>query len=113
MIESTHITKRVKEILSCYEGASPGILTNIARLLMSGRLKGTGRLVILPVDQGFAILSGSFWKDMFSDVENLLLPFFVGNLILSVAAGMIAYVVMRRILVRHRARHEAQEANAS
>jgi len=59
------------------------------------------------------ILSGSFWKAMFSDVENLLLPFFVGNLIFSVAAGMIAYVVMRRILVRHRARHEAQEANAS
>ena len=27
------------------------------------------------------ILSGSFWKEMFSDVENLLLPFFVGNLI--------------------------------
>lgn len=59
------------------------------------------------------ILSGSFWKEMFSDVENLLLPFFVGNLILSVAAGMIAYVVMRRVLVRHRARHEAQEVNAS
>ncbi len=59
------------------------------------------------------ILSGSFWKEMFSDVENLLLPFFVGNLILSVTAGMIAYVVMRRILVRHRARREAQEANAS
>jgi len=51
--ESMNITKRVKEILSCYEGASPGILTNLARLLMSGRLKGTGRLVILPVDQGF------------------------------------------------------------
>ena len=47
------ITKRVKEILGSYEGASPGILTNLARLLMSGRLKGTGRLVILPVDQGF------------------------------------------------------------
>ena len=51
--DSMTITKRVKEILSCYEGASPGILTNLARLLMHGRLKGTGRLVILPVDQGF------------------------------------------------------------
>ena len=47
------MTKRVKEILGYYEGASPGILTNLARLLLSGRLKGTGHLVILPVDQGF------------------------------------------------------------
>lgn len=53
MNESTHITKRVKEILSFYDGASPGILTNLARLLMNGKLQGTGRLVILPVDQGF------------------------------------------------------------
>ena len=59
------------------------------------------------------MLSRSFWKAMFSDVENLLLPFFVGNLILSAVAAMIAYVVMRRILARHRARREAQEANAS
>ena len=53
MTESINITKRVKEILSYYDGASPGILTNLARLLMNGRLRGTGRLVILPVDQGF------------------------------------------------------------
>lgn len=59
------------------------------------------------------MLNGVFWKEMFSDVENLLLPFFVGNLILSVAAGMIAYVILKRVLVRHRARHEAQEANVS
>ncbi len=47
------ITPRVKEILKNYEGNSPGILSNLACLLMSGRLAGTGRLVILPVDQGF------------------------------------------------------------
>ena len=48
-----HTTARVKEILSWYPSDNPGTLTNIARLLTHGRLGGTGRLVILPVDQGF------------------------------------------------------------
>jgi len=43
----------VREILSWYGSDSPGTLTNLARLLRHGRLGGTGRLVILPVDQGF------------------------------------------------------------
>ena len=59
------------------------------------------------------ILSGAFWKEMFSDVEHLLLPFFVGNFILSVAAALIAFIVTKRILMRHRARHEARETEAS
>lgn len=46
-------TERVKEILSWYGSESPGTLTNMARLLNAGKLGGTGRLVILPVDQGF------------------------------------------------------------
>jgi class I fructose-bisphosphate aldolase len=46
-------TERVREILSWYESDNPGSKTNIARLLNSGRLAGTGKLVILPVDQGF------------------------------------------------------------
>jgi class I fructose-bisphosphate aldolase len=46
-------TKRVKEILSWYGSDSPGTLANIARMLNHGRLRGTGKLVILPVDQGF------------------------------------------------------------
>jgi fructose-bisphosphate aldolase, class I len=44
---------RVREILSWYRSDNPGTLTNIARLLNTGRLGGTGKLVILPVDQGF------------------------------------------------------------
>ena len=44
---------RVREILSWYASDNPGTRTNIARLLNTGRLGGTGRLVILPVDQGF------------------------------------------------------------
>ena len=47
------MTPRVKEILSWYGADNPGTLTNLARLLSHGRLGGSGRLVILPVDQGF------------------------------------------------------------
>jgi class I fructose-bisphosphate aldolase len=44
---------RVREILSWYASDNPGTKTNLARLLNHGKLAGTGRLVILPVDQGF------------------------------------------------------------
>jgi class I fructose-bisphosphate aldolase len=44
---------RVKEILSWYASESPGVRTNLARMLNHGKLAGTGRMVILPVDQGF------------------------------------------------------------
>ncbi|PSB58439.1 class I fructose-bisphosphate aldolase [Chamaesiphon polymorphus] len=47
------MTPRVKEILSWYGSDNPGTLTNLSRLLNSGKLAGTGKLVILPVDQGF------------------------------------------------------------
>ena len=47
------ITPRIKEILSWYGSDNPGTLTNLARILSHGRLGGTGKLVILPVDQGF------------------------------------------------------------
>ena len=47
------ITERVKQILSWYQSDNAGTLGNLYRLLMSGRLAGTGKLVILPVDQGF------------------------------------------------------------
>jgi len=47
------VTERVQEILSWYSSDTPGTRTNIARLLNHGRLGGSGRLVILPVDQGF------------------------------------------------------------
>lgn len=46
-------TKRVQEILAAYEGESRDTKENLARILMHGRLGGSGRLVILPVDQGF------------------------------------------------------------
>jgi class I fructose-bisphosphate aldolase len=47
------MTERVREILSWYGSDNPGTLTNLARLMNTGRLAGTGKFVILPVDQGF------------------------------------------------------------
>ena len=47
------ITRKVKQILSHYEADNPGTKANLARILMHGKLGGTGKLVILPVDQGF------------------------------------------------------------
>ena len=46
-------SKPVKDILSWYSSDSPGTRTNLARMLNHGRLGGTGKMVILPVDQGF------------------------------------------------------------
>ncbi|MDE1900011.1 MAG: class I fructose-bisphosphate aldolase [Alphaproteobacteria bacterium] len=47
------LSRRVRDILDGYEGETPGTKANLARMLMAGRLGGTGRMVILPVDQGF------------------------------------------------------------
>tara|TARA_R110002110_G_scaffold85816_4_gene223744 strand:+ start:78094 stop:79014 length:921 start_codon:yes stop_codon:yes gene_type:complete len=47
------VTQRVRKILSWYESDNPGTKTNLARILMSGKLAGTGKMVILPVDQGW------------------------------------------------------------
>ncbi len=46
-------TPRVNEILSWYASENPGVKTNLARMMNHGRLAGTGKFVILPVDQGF------------------------------------------------------------
>ncbi len=46
-------TDRVRQILSWYGSDNPGTRANLVRLLNHGTLAGTGRLVILPVDQGF------------------------------------------------------------
>ncbi len=47
------MTERVREILSYYPSETPAVKAKLARLLNQGRLAGTGKLVILPVDQGF------------------------------------------------------------
>ncbi|NJN44859.1 MAG: fructose-bisphosphate aldolase, partial [Anaerolineae bacterium] len=47
------MSDRVKEILSWYKSDNAGVLNNLSRILMQGRLSGTGKMIILPVDQGF------------------------------------------------------------
>lgn len=46
-------TQKVRKILSYYESDNPGTKANLARILMQGKLGGSGKLLILPVDQGF------------------------------------------------------------
>ena len=47
------VTRNIKKVLGNYESDNPGVKANLARILMTGKLAGTGKLVILPVDQGF------------------------------------------------------------
>lgn len=46
-------TRTVQKILANYEGETPGVKANLNRMLMTGKLGGTGKMIILPVDQGF------------------------------------------------------------
>ena len=46
-------SRTVRQILAHYEGETPGVKGNLCRMLMEGRLGGTGKMIILPVDQGF------------------------------------------------------------
>lgn len=49
----TKMTDTVRRILANYEGETPGVKANLCRMLMTGQLAGTGKMIILPVDQGF------------------------------------------------------------
>jgi len=46
-------SRTVQKILANYEGDTPGVKANLCRMLMQGKLGGTGKMIILPVDQGF------------------------------------------------------------
>lgn len=46
-------TRAVQKILANYEGETPGVKGQLCRMLMNGKLGGTGKMIILPVDQGF------------------------------------------------------------
>src|SRR5690554_2137765 len=47
------MSQAVESILANYAGENPGVVGNLRRMLNHGRLAGTGKMVILPVDQGF------------------------------------------------------------
>ncbi len=53
IILEDEMQERIREILSWYDSENPGVRANLARVLNHGKLGGTGKLVILPVDQGF------------------------------------------------------------
>ncbi len=46
-------TRIVQKILGNYEADNPGVKANLCRILMQGKLGGSGKMIILPVDQGF------------------------------------------------------------
>ena len=46
-------SKIVKSILKNYESDNAKTLKNLNKIFMTGKLSGTGKLVILPVDQGY------------------------------------------------------------
>ena len=48
-----NMTPEVRRILDNFESDCPGTKASLARILMQGRLAGTGKMIILPVDQGF------------------------------------------------------------
>jgi class I fructose-bisphosphate aldolase len=48
-----YLTENVKKILKGYENESPAVKSNLVKILMNGKLAGTGKMLILPVDQGF------------------------------------------------------------
>lgn len=47
------MTDTVRKILANYESDNPGVKSQLARIMMTGKLAGTGKMIILPVDQGF------------------------------------------------------------
>lgn len=47
------ITNIVKKIIANYDSDNSGTKTKLCQILMHGRLGGSGKMVILPVDQGF------------------------------------------------------------
>lgn len=48
-----NLPQPIQQILAHYETDTPGTKANLVRMLMQGALGGTGRMIILPVDQGF------------------------------------------------------------
>ena len=47
------VTNTTKKIIANYTHENVGVRSNLMRMLGQGKLGGTGRMIILPVDQGF------------------------------------------------------------
>ena len=68
------MTPAVRAILDKYESDSPATKANLARILMQGKLGGTGKLIILPVDQGIEHSGGASFapNPAYFDPENIV-----------------------------------------
>lgn len=79
------LNQTIKSILNNYESDNPGVKNNLSRILLQGKLGGTGRLLILPVDQGFEHGPGR----SFAINENAYDPYY--HYELAIEAGLSAY----------------------
>ncbi|MFV9875587.1 MAG: class I fructose-bisphosphate aldolase [Rickettsiales endosymbiont of Dermacentor nuttalli] len=79
------LNQKIKNILDNYESDNPGVKNNLGRILLQGKLGGTGRLLILPVDQGFEHGPGR----SFAVNEDAYDPYY--HYALAIEAGLSAY----------------------
>lgn len=92
---SYNLTPAIRKILSCYESDNPGTKANLARILMCGKLSGTGKLLVLPVDQGFEhgpIRSFEVNRDSYSPNYHIELAIEAGLSAYAAPLGMIEAV---------------------
>lgn len=80
---------------------SPWTVAPVASLGTALGLLILGTEVRLPKLAVKSIFSGEFWQEMLSEFENLFLPFLLGNLILALVAGLLAYFILRWILIQN------------
>jgi uncharacterized protein (DUF2062 family) len=59
------------------------------------------------------LFSRALLQDMIGDIEHLLLPFIVGNLLLAAGAGVAAYLAARFLLNRYRRRRRSDSLSAN
>ena len=82
------VSQKVKKILAGYESDNPGTKGNLARILMHGKLGGSGKLVILPVDQGFEHGPARSFAPNPPAYDPLSLPFIKIREILALVPGL-------------------------
>lgn len=97
-----------------------GVYTNGPWLALPALAFGTGvGLVVMGSDSSLpeltseTLASGQFWSEITADAWNLLVPFLIGNVALSVVLGFLAYLVLKRLLLRYRTAPENDNVTAS
>ncbi len=66
-----------------------------------------GREVHFPRIPDLSIVSSEFWTTAAAEFEFILVPFFLGNIVFSLSAAVVAYFVLRWILVKNRNRQSS------